>query len=100
MASTRRAVTLAALVVAVSTFAACAHSPECSERISNCLGHCPPPEPRAELRGGEDGTRGWERQTDCERRCQSLCGTTRAAAGPSQPVQPASGPLDPPPSQD
>ena len=92
----RRALKLASVVLVAGglTLTACAHTPQCSERISNCLGSCPPSEPQAVLPSGAADRSPRERRTDCERRCQSLCQTS----GPmgSRPADPAQGPFEPP----
>ena len=76
-------------------FAACAHSPDCQKRISDCLANCPPSEPRSELPPGAAGREARERRSDCERRCDMLCGPT-PRGGVEAPIEPATGPFVPP----
>jgi hypothetical protein len=87
---------LFAILVALLVGAACAHTPECKQRIDNCLRRCPPP-PESTVRNMDSEIHQGQLvdgMNSCEHRCYDMCSATPDSR--PGPIAPAESPTSPP----
>jgi hypothetical protein len=90
-----RVAEVAAVAALLTTLWSCGHTADCRRRIDDCLRSCPPAEPRAVVPTIPGSREAQESPNECERRCSMIC-SPEPTAGRATPIEPASGPLEPP----